>query len=139
MLTTWTTPKTDWAYTDFINYTDYNRIVGNVEYIIALANQLEEDTYPSLTTKTGYLDYPYASEWNAVENCVSKLATKAGISYVKQTYMNNGFTIDANELNNIESMELTLKGIFEAAISMKYRLAYTFGRKRSEVTIGARI
>ena len=135
----WTTPKTDWAYTDFINYTDYNRIVGNANHIVSLANQIQTATYPTLTTKSGYLDYPYASEWNAVENCIKQLATLAGVPYEKQTYMDNGFTIDANELNHIESMELTLKELFDGAISMKYRLAFTLGRKRSEVTIGARV
>ena len=133
----WRPPKTDWAYTDFINYTDYNRILENVEYIISLADQVKEDTYPTLgQTKAGYLDYPYASEWNAIELCLKKLATNAGIVFENQTFMDNGFTPDANELNSIESMELSLKEIYEAAIPMKYRLAFRLGRKRSEVTIG---
>lgn len=41
----WTTPKTNWVDGDYFNLNpDYNRIKGNIEYLIALSEECTHST-----------------------------------------------------------------------------------------------
>lgn len=138
----WSTPKTNWTVTydssgnyvgDFVNIGDYNRIKDNIAYIQSVARELVYDTYPTMGANKTYLDYPRASEWNLIEKALNQLAENIGGSFPVKTFMDNGFTPDYTELNRIESMTLRLKGQYETAVAMTYRLPFTLGRERSVI------
>lgn len=107
----WIEPKTDWVDTDFFNFGDYNRIVGNISEIKSLLH----DMFPDFGF--GVMNYPkdytsmfYASEMNTIENNLSALNSH---SYElnfgnKRSYKINGATPDFAEWNRIENALLTL-------------------------------
>jgi len=138
----WTTPKTNWTVTydnqgkfvgDFINIGDYKRIKDNISYVQSLAELIAFDTYPAMGVDKTYLDYPRASEWNLIEQALSQLASNIGGSFTAAFFMDNGLTPDYVELNRIESETLKLKGQYEVAIALNYRMATTLGRERSVI------
>lgn len=45
-MATWIIPKTTWLPTDYINYTDYNRIKGDVEYLLGALVPVSNTDYP---------------------------------------------------------------------------------------------
>jgi len=132
----WLDPVTNWKSTDFINFSDYNRIKNNVAYILSIAPSLVADDYPTMgADKTSYLQYPRASEWNEIENALHQLAVNiSGIFDVKM-FMDNGNTPDNVELNRIEKMSLILKVKYESSIKAKYRMRFNIGRKRSVLRV----
>ena len=139
----WITPKTDWKIEydaagaflgDYINYSDYNRIKNNVAYIISIAPQVVYDDYPTMgEDKSAYTEYPRAAEWNAIETALNQLATNIGVAFPASEFYENGYTPNYFELNRIEGMILQLKTQYETAVAMKYRMAFTLGRKRSVI------
>lgn len=46
-MATWIIPKTTWLPTDYINYTDYNRIKGDVEYLLGAVTATALTDYPN--------------------------------------------------------------------------------------------
>lgn len=109
----WTTPKTNWVATDYINYTDYERIRNNLLHLHAVASELyiNVSDLDTMTAKTGFSNYPYASEWNALETNLHRIfgdiVTVSSIG-TKLTFYDNGATPDYNELNRIESATLSM-------------------------------
>lgn len=119
-MATWTTPKTDWygatttaGYSgDYFNYTDYNRIKNNLEYLHELCQLLYNNyntNHIELDDKT-ISSWLYADEINALEENLeimnqNTLNHSLGSS---KTYSANGPMIDYEELNRIESASLHL-------------------------------
>ena len=78
----WTTPKTDWKITyvdgeyagDYCNYTDYNRIKGNIEYLAALPTPrvFIDDMGGDKVVGNPI----YSSEFNAFQNNLEKIHCK---------------------------------------------------------------
>ena len=66
----WQEPKTDWVITDSFNFEDYNRIKNNIAYLRELSRTLYIDfPYENMgDDKTGYADFPYAEEFNNLED-----------------------------------------------------------------------
>ena len=127
----WITPKTNWVNGDRFNlYPDYNRIKGNIEYLIELSKTLylEYDT-PTLENHTT-LDFPTASFFNNVvdatrailSNCYSPIGTKD-----MRSYTSNGLVWNADDLNAIERNHLLLYNAFTQQKSSIRRLQYTLG------------
>jgi len=138
----WSTPKTNWSihydqygkYTgDFINIGDYKRIKDNITYVQSLAKQLVIDDYIVMGADKTYLQYPRASEWNAIEQALQQLAKNISGTFQAKQFMDNGRTPDYEELNRIEKATLSLKGQYETAVALTYRLAFTLGRARSVI------
>lgn len=138
----WENPKTNWTVTydehgkfvgDFINIGDYKRIKDNISYVQSLARLIVYDNYPSMGADKTYADYPRASEWNLIEQALSQLAGNIGGSFTAAFFMENGKTPDYTELNRIEKETLKLKGQYEVAIALNYRMATTLGRERSVI------
>ena len=108
----WVTPKTDWVDGDRFNlYPDYERIKGNIEYLIALSKTMYLDyDAPALENHTT-TDFPKVSFFNNVvvatrailSNCYSPCGAKNMRSYVS-----NGIVWNASELNDIERNHLLL-------------------------------
>ena len=63
----WNTPKTNWSNGDRFNLDpDYNRIKGNIEYLIALSKTMYPD-YNTPTLETAEISgFPKASFFNNV-------------------------------------------------------------------------
>lgn len=107
----WTTPKTNWVATDYFNYSDYNRIVGNIIHLKSMFQQLfpgfTMETMESTKTEESMI---YASEINAIENNLEKLNLRSYRLNIgsKKTYKVNGATTTYDEFNRIESACLSL-------------------------------
>lgn len=127
----WITPKTDWVDGDYFNINpDYNRIKGNIEYLIALSKEM----YPEYTTpeleSANITGYPTVSFFNNVvnatkamlNNCFSPKGTKS-----MRVYSSNGVGWNAAELNAIEGNHLLL---YQALTGQKSSI------RRLEITLG---
>lgn len=76
----WQEPKTDWTVNDYFNYTDYNRIKNNIAYLREQALKLYIN-FPFTemgVDKEGYSDFPYAEEFNAMEDNLESLKNNCG-------------------------------------------------------------
>ena len=127
----WITPKTDWVNGDRFNLNpDYNRIKGNIEYLISLSKTMYSD-YGSPPLETAdTMGFPKVSFFNNVvdatqailSNCYSPVGAKSMRSYVS-----NGFVWNASELNAIEGNHLLLYNALTGQKSSIRRLEYTLG------------
>ena len=110
----WSNPKTDWKPTDFVvTSTDnaYNRIIGNIVFLKALAAELFANvTETDLGEEKSYFSMIYASEMNKIEDALETLnAETYGFNIgEKQTFRANGSTPVCDEFNRIESAILLL-------------------------------
>lgn len=113
----WITPKTNWVDGDYFNLNpDYNRIKGNIEFLIALS----ETMYPSYTAPTletaDITGYPRVSFFNNVVNAtkaiLSSCYSPVGIRSMR-LYASNGVGWSASELNAIEGNHLLLYQAFQ--------------------------
>lgn len=109
----WTYTKTDWGNGDFFDYTHYNRIVGNIDYLVTEFTAFTFDYSYTLPTKT-INDYLTYNEHNALTEYAKRLFE----SYV---WHEDGFAYrlgavaghpvwDALELNSIEE---SLQGAYD--------------------------
>lgn len=129
----WIEPKTDWSANDYLNATDYNRIVGNMAYLKAFLDTLfngltdittmEEKTYTSLI---------FAREINAIETALQTLNLETYRFDIgnPMEYMANGKTIDYNELNRIESAMSKLNVQMVNHKENLTRLAFILGNQK---------
>ena len=120
MAYTWITPKTNWKASDYITYTDYNRIRNNLLFINDQLNTMFPDKAQTLdlgSAKTGYSNVYHASEFNAFEDAIESFArvgTNVSVG-TKKVYKANGQFIGYQDLNRIESCCLKWKA-FEPSI-----------------------
>lgn len=135
----WITPKTDWAchydnlgrYTgDYFNKEDWRRIIGNLLYLKSLAYEM----YPVFEFRDmgdvkEYPDYPYAEEWNAVEDNIDLLISNTYQFYAgeKRSFFENSYFPDYAELNRIESTSLKIYEILKGQYDSLPVLAFTLG------------
>lgn len=127
----WTEPKTDWVAGDYFNISDYNRIKNNIAYLRELAltvytNFPFEDMG---VDKTSYSQYPYADEFNALENNLESLRQNTFLfddSEAKQWYENQR-TPNYEDFNRLERACLLFKEGLESQKSMKRRLSFRLG------------
>lgn len=116
----WITPKTNWKASDYITYTDYNRIRNNLLFINDQLNTMFPDKAQTLdlgSAKTGYSNVYHASEFNAFEDAIESFArvgTNVSVG-TKKVYKANGQFIGYQDLNRIESCCLKWKA-FEPSI-----------------------
>ena len=130
----WVTPKTNWVNGDKFNlYPDYDRIKGNIEYLVDLSKTLYLDYDVQSLENPTTSDFPKESFFNNVvdatrtilTNCYSPHGTKAMRSYVS-----NGLVWNADDLNAIERNHLLLYDAFTKQKSGIRRLEYTLGGVR---------
>lgn len=127
----WIEPKTDWVAGDYFNISDYNRIKNNIAYLRDLALTV----YTNLpfedmgVDKTSYSQYPYADEFNALENNLESLRQNTFLfddSEAKQWYENQR-TPNYEDFNRLERACLLFKEGLESQKSMKRRLSFRLG------------
>ncbi len=127
----WTTPKTNWVDGDYFNLNpDYNRIKGNIEYLIALS----EEMYPQYTTpeleSADITGYPKVSFFNNVVNATKAILNNCfspNGSRSMRVYSSNGVGWNADELNAIENNHLLLYKALAGQKSGIHRLQITLG------------
>ena len=127
----WTIPKTNWADGDYFNLNpDYNRIKGNIEYLIELSKEMyPEYSAPELET-ADITGYPKVTFFNNVvnstkailNNCYSPNGAKP-----MRVYSSNGGGWNAAELNAIENNHLLLYQALTGQKSGIRRLQMTLG------------
>ena len=138
----WVTPKTDWQasydengnYTgDYFNIEDYNRIIGNLTYLKALADTLFLPfTTADMGSEKTYSSMIYASEINVIENNLEAINQNTyGFNIgEKVSYQVNKGTPLWSELNRIESACLLLYKTMRAHKAALPRLAFTLGGQK---------
>ena len=138
----WVTPKTDWQvsydengnYTgDYFNIEDYNRIIGNLTYLKALADTLFLPfTTADMGSEKTYSSMIYASEINMIEDNLEAINQNTyGLDIgSKVTYQVNKGTPLWSELNRIESACLLLYKTLTAHKNALPRFAFTLGGQK---------
>lgn len=131
----WIEPKTDWVSTDKINYSDYNRIKNNIAYLRELALTVYTDfSWQDMgVDKTSNVQYPYADEFNALEDNLESLRQNTFLfddSDPKQWYQNQRGP-SYEDFNRLERACLLFKEGFESQKSMKRRLSFRLGTFRA--------
>lgn len=128
---TWITPKTNWTNGDRFNLDpDYNRIKGNIEYLVELSKTMYADYDTPVLEEAIANGFPKVSFFNNVvdstqailSNCYSPQGTKSMRSYVS-----NGIVWNADELNAIERNHLLLYNALTQQKSVIRRLHITLG------------
>lgn len=133
----WTDPKVDWVKTDYINYTDYNRIKNNIEYLRELALKLYSDfSFSDMgNDKPGYSAFPYADEFNLIEKNLKSIRdnTYKFYSTEPKTWYENKPTPTYEDLNRIESACLKLYQGLNKQLELKSGLSFRLGYQRGMV------
>lgn len=135
----WVDPKTNWTSTDYINYSDYNRIKNNIEYLRELALMLYPDfSFSDMgNDKSGYSDFPYADEFNLIENNLKSIRNntyKFG-SYDSKQWYENQSTPNYIDLNRIESACLKMYEGLSKQLELKSRVSFRLGYQKGMVKV----
>lgn len=115
----WTTPKVDWrgevvdgVYKgDYFNAKDFNRIKNNLIYLRDLAVKMYETfQIQNVSADKTAVNYFYADEINKMEQNLNTINTHTLKRQYGDTptYVDNGNTMDFNELNRLERASLDL-------------------------------
>lgn len=129
----WIEPKTDWTAEDAFDYTNYNRVIGNITFLKAFADTLfTQLTNLSLGEEKANLSLIYAREMNAIEDGLERLnAETYGFNIgEKQTYKANGNVPVYEEYNRIESACLLLYKTMTAHKNALPKLSFTLGNQK---------
>lgn len=131
----WIEPKTDWVSTDFFNLSDYNRIKNNIAYLRDLALTVYTDfSWREMgVDKTSYAQYPYADEFNALEDNLESLRQNTFLfddSDPKQWYENQR-TPNYEDFNRLERACLLFYQGFNSQKENKRRLSFRLGTYRT--------
>ena len=130
----WTTPKTDWVDGDYFNLNpDYNRIKGNIEYLIELSKTMYSEYAAPEMESADIAGYPKVAFFNNVvnatkailNNCYSPSGSKS-----MRIYSSNGVGWSAAELNAIENNHLLLYKAFMGQKEGIRRLQFKLGGNR---------
>lgn len=127
----WITPKTNWIDGEYFNLNpDYERIKGNIEYLIELSKELYPD-YSHPLLETASIDgYPTVSFFNKVITAtrlmLSECYSPKG-SQSMRSYQTNGVAWNAAELNAIENNHLLLYNALRGQKECLPRLQITLG------------
>ena len=129
----WIEPKTDWTSESYFNAYDYNRITSNITYLYGLLSTLFLGVDSSVIgEEKNVYSLIYAREINEIEEKLSELNNLTYNLNIgqKMEYMDNGRTMDYNELNRIEKACLK---IYKTMVSHKdslKRLSFVLGGQK---------
>lgn len=128
----WSEPKVDWKSSDKINYEDYNRIIGNINYVRELALEVYKDfnmTYLG-NEVDNRMKFPYAEEYDNIEQALDDIRNNTFYFFTSSRgrWYENQHTPTYEDLNRIENACLLLKNGLESQKKCKKRLAFTLGR-----------
>lgn len=131
-VTLWHTPKTNWSATDRFNFTDYNRIKNNLNYLHQLAVSMwNEFDMPNMgadiTDYTAFWDVDVFNLFESNLELINKhiLTQDFGVS---QRFFENGTFIKWDELNRIESAILSMNDLLERQKRGLKRVSFRLGQ-----------
>lgn len=135
----WTEPKTDWVISDYFNKEDYNRIKNNIAFLRDLAVTIY-DTFSIEdmgSDKTSYSEFPYADEFNHLENNLQTIRDKTFNFYQgsKKTWYENQRFPNYEDFNRLEKACLLIYEGLEGQRKNLRRLAFTLGTKQSAIKV----
>lgn len=109
----WITPKTDWTVLDYFNIEDYNRIKGNIEYLVEYAENINLDLMLPYTLEDATIEtVPKVNFFNNViydTDYIRNSISQYVFGYKNmRTYTERGAGWNYDELNIIESNILVL-------------------------------
>lgn len=130
----WQTPKTDWRWVsnekgDYFNAEDYNRIIGNMEFLRELSAQVNPDFRVNHLDGKDYSSYIYADEFNKIEENL-EIITRGMYPYKtadKRVYYPNQPTPNYDELNRVESLLLERFNFVQNQIKGRKTLSFVLG------------
>lgn len=126
----WVEPKTDWVDDDYFNLDpDYNRIKGNIEHLVALAQSVY-NPWENTELETATIDgYPTVTFFNKVIAATNEILDKYRPSSAQEmrTYLANGTAWQAADLNNIENNHWLLYRVLTAQEQSIPKLSMTLG------------
>lgn len=137
----WITPKTDWGAKydsngnyigDYFNVSDYERITNNLLILKDLYISYNKPEIDFINPRSITIEsLAYASDFNAIEKNAEELISHFGglddlVGHIK-TYLDNGRTIDFNELNRIESLSLTIYELLPIEYRNEAHLEFSLG------------
>ena len=128
----WIEPKTDWVKTDFFNYGDYNRMIGNLLVLKEMSDELFVDIlFEDMGLEKVENDVIYASEFNKIENNLYNIAKWSyGENTKRRTYRSNGGTPTFEDFNRLERMMLLLYNKMRNHKDNLYRLPFILGNQK---------
>lgn len=137
----WIEPKTDWGAKyndigeyigDYFNVSDYERITNNLViirdmYIAYNKPRVPFEDFSDITVES----LAYADDFNHIERNLEALIKGFGglnrlIGYMK-VYVDNGKTIDYDELNRIESLSLQIYELLPIEYRSQRQLEFSLG------------
>lgn len=127
----WTEPKTDWSSDDYFNLKDYNRIKNNISYLRDLALEVYTNFPFEVmgSDKTSYTQYPYADEFNAMENNLELMRKNTFLfdNSVSKHWYENQKTPNYEDFNRLERACLLFYNGLNTQKSHKPFLPQTLG------------
>lgn len=131
----WQEPKTNWVSSDYVSYTDYNRIKNNIAYLRELALTIFMD-FPFTemgTDKTSYAQYPYADEFNALENNLESLRRNTFLfdNSGSKIWYENQRTPNYEDFNRLERACLLFYNGLTIIKENKVRLSFRLGAMKA--------
>ncbi len=129
----WIEPKTDWTPSDAFDYTQYNRVTGNITFLKAFADDLfAKLTELSLETEKDNLSAIYARHMNAIEDGLDRLNIETyGFDIGdKKTYRPNGNVPTYEEYNRIENACLMLYNQLQIHKANLFKISFTLGNQK---------
>lgn len=129
----WIEPKTDWNDTEYFEYTDYNRIVGNLKYLKKLGDELFANIGEiTVGEQKKVMQEFYAREMNEIENSLHNLNLETyGFDIgSKKIYKANGATPLWSEFNRIENASLLLYNTMVSHKNSLPRLTIVLGGQK---------
>lgn len=130
---TWIPPKVNWTVDDYFNAIDYNRIIGNLNYLKYLSDQLFETVnIISMGEEKTYLSFIYAKDINAIEYNLEIININTYVLNIgeKTLYKDNGKTPLYTEFNRIEGAMLKLYTMMQAHKNALPKLAFTLNGQK---------
>lgn len=136
----WTTPKTNWsanydssgAYTgDYFEYTDYDRIKSNIEFLYDWSIKLfnKYDISPMETVVLGQFSYAYLFDY--IENNLKDIVENSWPvgTGVYKTWAENSLTPTFEDFNRIENLCLDLYNLYEQIENNLPKVPFKMGVK----------
>lgn len=136
----WVTPKTDWSDGDYFDISDYNRIIGNVNYLYQLYIDLGQPSFTPAdmgSTVSEYSSTPWNfAHFNAVHTNLSQMCAALFGAWDPPefvTYVGNGSFCTSEDLNEIEGVSGTIYRELHRLNAGVRRIPFTLGQYKTRI------
>ena len=136
----WITPKTDWTDGEFFDKDDFNRIIGNIDFLYNLYTSLGNTPFTPASMGTAVTTYSvtvwnYAYFNNLQTNINTMYANIPTLGEIRDmfTYSENGAFCTADELNYIENSCIDVEAALQAQIAGIRRIPFKLGQYKTRI------